>query len=74
MAVIKRTCALLMSVAMIICLLPGFSESAFAITDSQGPQVNSITVDKAEVQVGETINFMVHATDESGISEKSGRP
>lgn len=72
MAVIKRTCALLMSVAMIICLLPGFSESAFAITDSQGPQVNSITVDKAEVQVGETINFMVHATDESGISEKSG--
>ncbi len=43
------------------------------ITDVTGPTVESITIDKTEVSVGDTITVTMRATDESGITTGEGK-
>ena len=56
----------------------GYSDVKFTVigsnSDTEPPVVESLTVDKTEVTVGDTVTFTLIASDESGIREKNNEP
>jgi len=42
--------------------------AAYAVEDTSGPVITSISLDKTSAKVGETVTYIASITDESGIS------
>ena len=59
-------------VTILICCLVMLSNMSIgkASTDNKGPEVLSISIDKHEVTVGDTITITMELSDESGISNE----
>lgn len=64
----KKTLRHLAGILIFIILFNFVDITVFAFADTTGPVIESITVDRIEATVGETITYTVQATDESDIA------